>query len=230
MRRERHTIFLCWLLLHHQLSTQPICSTHSAQSRLASPGSEYRLSRSEAGTQLTAFSQFSAHASDAWRHSHPLVSILIWDFYFDISEWHILSARAWTPALMLHLTNPCAKRKVLSLTKPKGKIYKTKSLRNYITSKSQRIYYYYYYYYYLRIFHTSTSWCDFAEICDIKPRRSPGLFSVFRLLSKILWFRWSLFFQWFPILSVSFLKRLKTFPSALIIIGITVTFMFYSFF
>ena len=34
---------------------------------------------------------------------------------------------------MLHLTNPCAKRKVLILTKPKGKIYKTKSLRNYIT-------------------------------------------------------------------------------------------------
>ena len=33
----------------------------------------------------------------------------------------------------LHLTNPCAKRKVLSLTKPKGKIYKTKSLSHYIT-------------------------------------------------------------------------------------------------
>ena len=63
----------------------------------------------------------------------PLVSIPIWDFYFDISEWHILSARAWTPALMLHLTNPCVNRKVLSLTKPKGKIYKTKSLGNYIT-------------------------------------------------------------------------------------------------
>ena len=29
--------------------------------------------------------------------------------------------------------NPCAKRKVHSLTKPKGKIYKTKSLGNYIT-------------------------------------------------------------------------------------------------
>ena len=40
---------------------------------------------------------------------------------------------AWTPALMLHLTNPCAKLKVLSLTKPKCKIYKTKSLGNYIT-------------------------------------------------------------------------------------------------
>ena len=69
----------------------------------------------------------SAHASGAWRHSHLLVSIPIWDFYFDISEWHILSMRAWTPALMLHLTNPCTKRKVLSLTKPKGKIYKTKN-------------------------------------------------------------------------------------------------------
>ena len=34
---------------------------------------------------------------------------------------------------MLHLTNPCAKQMVLSLTKPKGKIYKTKSLGHYIT-------------------------------------------------------------------------------------------------
>ena len=34
---------------------------------------------------------------------------------------------------MLHLKNPCVKRKVLSLTKPKGNIYKTKSLGNYIT-------------------------------------------------------------------------------------------------
>ena len=33
----------------------------------------------------------------------------------------------------LYLANPCAKRKVLSLTKPKGKIYKTKSLGHYIT-------------------------------------------------------------------------------------------------
>ena len=91
------------------------------------------LSHSAAGTQLTAFSQISAHASDACCHPNTLVPIPIWDFYFDISEWLILSARAWTPALMLHLTNPCTKRKVLSLTKPKGKIYKTKFLGNYIT-------------------------------------------------------------------------------------------------
>ena len=124
-------IFLCWLLLNRQVSTQPTRGARSAQSRLASPSSESQPSTSEAGTQLTAFSQISAHASGACRHPNTLVPIPIWDFYFDISEWHILSVRAWTPALMLHLTNPCAKRKVLSLTK--GKIYKTKSLRHYIT-------------------------------------------------------------------------------------------------
>ena len=133
---ERDTIFLCWRLLHLQLSTQPTCGACSAQIRLASPRSESRLSRSEAGTQLIAFSQIpksSAHASGPWRHSHSLVPIPIWDFYLDISEWHILFACTWKPALMLHLTNPCTKRKVLILTKPKGKIYKMKSLCHYIT-------------------------------------------------------------------------------------------------
>ena len=130
---ERDTIFLCWLLLYRQLSTQPTRGACSAQSRLATPSSDSQLSSSEAGTQLTAFFRIPAHASGAWRHPNTLVSIPIWDFYFDVSEWHILSARAWTPALMLHLTYPCDKRKVLSLTKPKGKIYKTKSLGSYIT-------------------------------------------------------------------------------------------------
>ena len=130
--RERDTIFLCWLLLHRQLSTQPTRGARSAQSRLASPRYESRLFCSEARTQLTAFSQIpksSAHTSgydviNLPGHSSYLGS------YFDICEWHILSACAWIFALMLHLS---AKRKVLIQTKPKGKIYKTKSLRNYIT-------------------------------------------------------------------------------------------------
>ena len=133
MRRERDTISLCWLLLHRQLSTQPMRGARGVQIHLALTSPESQPSSSEAGSQLTAFSQISAHASVAWCHPNTLVSIPIWDFYFDISEWHILSMRAWTHALMLHLTNPCAKRKVLSLTKLKGKIYKTKSLGNYIT-------------------------------------------------------------------------------------------------
>ena len=37
----------------------------------------------------------SAQASSARCHSHPP----IWDFYFDISEWHILPAHASTPIL-----------------------------------------------------------------------------------------------------------------------------------
>ena len=104
---ERHNL-LCWLLLHRQFSTQPTREARCAQSRLASPSSESQLPRSVAGTQLSAFSQIpksSAHTSGAWRHLHPLVTTPIWNFYFDISERHILSARALTPALMLHLTN-----------------------------------------------------------------------------------------------------------------------------
>ena len=133
--RERDTIFLCLLLLYHQLSTQPTSGARSAQSRLASSSSESQpSSSSEAGTQLMFFSQISDHTSGAWHHPNTLVPVPIWGFYFDISEWHILSVRAWTPALMLHLTNSCAKRKVLRLTKPKGKIYKTKSHGDYITN------------------------------------------------------------------------------------------------
>ena len=41
---ERDTIFLCWLLLHRQLSTQLTRGARSAQIRLASPSSEFRLS------------------------------------------------------------------------------------------------------------------------------------------------------------------------------------------
>ena len=137
MRRKRDTIFLCWLLLHRQLSTQPTRCARSAQSRLASTSSESQPSSSEVETQLTAFSQISAHTSSAWRHPNTLARIPIWDFYFDISEWHNLSAGSWTPALMSHLTKPCAKRKVISLSKPKGKIYKTKPLCNYITVQNQ---------------------------------------------------------------------------------------------
>ena len=67
----------------------------------------------------TDFSQISAHASGAWRHSQLLVLFPIWGFILT----SVNDASSWTPVLMLHLTSPCTKRKVLSLTKPKGKIY-----------------------------------------------------------------------------------------------------------
>ena len=49
---ERDTIFLCWLLLHRQLSSQPTRGARSAQICMVSPSLECRLSRSKVGTQL----------------------------------------------------------------------------------------------------------------------------------------------------------------------------------
>ena len=74
----------------------------------------------------------SAHTSGAWRHSHPQVLSGIF-ILISLNDTSSPRVRSWTPALMLHLTNPCTKRKVLSLIKPKGKIYKTKYLGHYIT-------------------------------------------------------------------------------------------------
>ena len=132
MRKERHNLSVLTFP-----STPPTtCGTQPQTTGLVSVNPESKPSFSEARTQLTDFFQISkssAHASGAWRHSHPLVPITTWGFYFDISEWHILSTRAWTHALMLYLTNSCTMWKVLIITKPKGKIYKTKSLRHYFT-------------------------------------------------------------------------------------------------
>ena len=137
MRRERDTHNLSMVTAFTSSALNPTNARLPERTNSSGLAQVWmKFSRSEVGTQLTDFFQIpksSAHTSGAWRHSHPLVPIHIWDFYFNISEWHILSACAWTPALSLYLTNLCTKRKVLILTKPKGKIYKTKSLRHYIT-------------------------------------------------------------------------------------------------
>ena len=103
---------LCWLFLHRQLSTQLRRGARSAQIRLATTSPESQPSSSQAGTQLTDFSQISAHASGAWRHSHPwshpLSGIFFVTFLNDTSapraREHLRSC--------LHLSNPC--------TEPKG--------------------------------------------------------------------------------------------------------------
>ena len=117
-----------WREIHNlSMLTFPSAPTTCCTCRKATVSSESQLSSLDTKTQLTAFSQISAHASGAWHHSHLLVTFPIWGFILtSVND-------AWTPALMLHLTNPCTKLKVLSLTKPKSQIYKTKFLGHYIT-------------------------------------------------------------------------------------------------
>ena len=95
-----------------------------------------RLPSSGVESQLPAFFQIPQILSASSHHvihAPTLISYLgFWLWHFWLS--HPPRAHMNTCAQCVHLTNPCTKRKVLSLTKPKGKIYKTKSLHNYITS------------------------------------------------------------------------------------------------
>ena len=74
-------------------------------------------SSSDAKIQPTVFSQISAHTSGHDVIHIPRSYFSIRGFYFDISEWHSRSSQ----------------------TKPKGKIYKTKSLGHYITLLQVRV-------------------------------------------------------------------------------------------
>ena len=79
------------------------CGARSEQIRLASPRSQ---------SQLTNFSQISAHASGARRHSHPWSHLL--SGIFIVTSLNDTSAPCAREHLRscLHLTNPC--------TEPKG--------------------------------------------------------------------------------------------------------------
>ena len=84
-------------------------ATPAARPRRAS---ESQPSSSDRKTQLTDFSQISAHASGVWRHSHP------WSYplsgIFIVTSLNDTSAPRARDHLRscLHLTNPC--------TEPKG--------------------------------------------------------------------------------------------------------------
>ena len=84
---ERDTIFLCWLLLHRHLSTQPTRGARSAQSCLASPRSESQLSRSEAGTQLPDF--LRSQNPQPTLPVHDLIHISWSYFQSGVLFWHL---------------------------------------------------------------------------------------------------------------------------------------------
>ena len=91
--RERHNLSMLTAFTSSALN--PTNTRGLWRTKLSGLNEPRQPSHSDTGTQLTAFSQISAHASGAWRHPNTLVPISIWDFYFDISEWHILSTRTW---------------------------------------------------------------------------------------------------------------------------------------
>ena len=107
--KERGTIFLFWLF--HLPPPQHVWHPPQRSPR----ASESQSSRSVSSSQLTDFFQISQNplrASGAWRHSHSLASVSHLGLLWYLWVTHPLCARTWSPALMLHLSNPC--------TKPKG--------------------------------------------------------------------------------------------------------------
>ena len=103
------------VILHEERETQsfyadcfyicpkPRAAPHLQTTGLASAGPESQLSRSDAGTQLFAFSQIPKILSPPFRCMTSFTStglIFYLGFNFDICEWRILPTRAWTHALM----------------------------------------------------------------------------------------------------------------------------------
>ena len=129
--RDTHSFYSGFFIYPHPTRVAPATRPLRA--------SESHSSSSDRKTQLTDLFQNPQNppralpVHDVIHISWSNVGFLFWHLWMT----HPPRACASTPALMLHLTNPCAKRKILSLTKPKGKIYETKSLGHYITQTNK---------------------------------------------------------------------------------------------
>ena len=109
--KERGTIFLFWLF--HPPHPANTCGTR--HKGLREQAKTNCLPPRRVSSQLTDFfkiSQNPPRASGAWRHSHSLAPVSHLGILWHLWVTRPLCARAWTPVLMLHLSNPC--------TEPKG--------------------------------------------------------------------------------------------------------------
>ena len=130
MRRERHTQFLSKLTF----LSEPHYVRHISLTPTGLAEARSKIDCLPLDLNLNYLFIFKSPKSSALPSftSPDVISylgFLLWHPWLS----HPPRARVNTCAQCVHLTNPCTKRKVLSLTKPKNKIYKTKSLRNYIT-------------------------------------------------------------------------------------------------
>ena len=72
-----------------------------------------RLPPRQVSSQLTDFfkiSQNPPRSSGAWRHPHSVIPLSMWANMTSLSD-SSAHARAWTPVLMFHLSNPCPEPK-----------------------------------------------------------------------------------------------------------------------
>ena len=133
-RGERGTIFLCRQFIHRQLSThwpnQRACvaprSTNCTGLAQVRKINSLRLSPNLNSPLLFKIAKNPSPSLTGMISFKSPGLFPIWGFYCDICDCHILPASAWTPALISAPTHALS-RKVLSLTKPKDKIYKTKN-------------------------------------------------------------------------------------------------------
>ena len=130
--REKHIFFLRWLF--HLIPTT--CGTPAAN--YWSGLDKLRKSTFFVQDQISINCFFFRIPKILNASGHDVIHVFGLIFYLAFLLRHLwLShpprARVNNCAQCVHLTNPCTKRKVLSLTIPKGKILKTKSLHNYIT-------------------------------------------------------------------------------------------------
>ena len=125
MRREKHNFFLCWLF--HLTPTT--CSPR--HKLLVWPRRALKIDFLTQSLNLNElfFSNSKILSTSGHDVIHiPIFLFPIWGFYCDISDCHVPHhAHMNTCTQCVHLTNPCTKQKILSLTKPKAKIYKTKN-------------------------------------------------------------------------------------------------------
>ena len=164
-RGERDTLFLCWLFVHRQFSThwlnQRACAppqstnwTGLAQVRKIN---SLRLSSNHNSLLLFKINKNPCQSLPGMTSFTSLVPFPNLGFYWDICDCHILPACAWTLALVSAPTR-AQSRKVLSLTKPKDKIYKSKndhikkSFRNYTTHTHTHTHTHIYIYIYIYIY------------------------------------------------------------------------------
>ena len=109
--RDTHSFYSGFSICPHHLVRHPLqrplaCLRRASESHLSSSDSKTHLN----STQLTfSKSPNPSRTSGAWRHPHSAAPFPIWAIMTSLSDTSAPRTRAWTPALMLHLRNPCTK-------------------------------------------------------------------------------------------------------------------------